>query len=82
LAARPYLEFVHPEDRDRTASEASKLGRCIYVCINVIRRVGSIEWPQFPIRRSHCQSPQRSSEYVHDHRPQLTRRRGPRSPIR
>jgi PAS domain S-box-containing protein len=26
LMARPYLEFVHPEDRDRTAAEAVRLG--------------------------------------------------------
>lgn len=59
LLARPYLEFVHPDDRDSTTQETVKLGRGLetfsfenrYLC-----KDGSYRWLQWvatPLRSEH-----------------------------
>jgi PAS domain S-box-containing protein len=53
--ARPYLDFVHPDDRERTASEAAMLGQGTttlsfenrFVCKDGTHRV--LEWTSTPV---------------------------------
>jgi PAS domain S-box-containing protein len=55
LLARPYLELVHPDDRDRTATEASAIGRgktTLSFENRFVRKDGSykvLEWTATPV---------------------------------
>jgi PAS domain S-box-containing protein len=54
LCARPFIEFVHPEDRDRTVAEAARLSEQGLDTINFINRYrtadGSYRWLDWNVR--------------------------------
>ena len=55
LLARPYLDFVHPDDRERTAAEAGAIGRgktTVSFENRFVRKDGSVrvlEWTSTPV---------------------------------
>ena len=55
LLARPYLDFIHPEDRQRTAAEATSLGEgktTLSFVNRYVRKDGStrvLEWTSTPV---------------------------------
>src|SRR4051812_17695894 len=51
LTARPYLDFIHPDDRERTAAEAARLAQTgaevIDFELRLVTRAGEERWILF-----------------------------------
>src|SRR5919204_698005 len=54
LMSRPFIDFVHPSDRERTLKEAEKLGRADYEVVDFENRYrargGNLRWLRWSAR--------------------------------